>query len=210
MPKPARGARLGAGPAHEKLMLRGLAASLIRDERIRTTLAKADRLAPIADRLITLGKDGGVSARRRALSLVEDRDLVHKLFAEIAPRYRERNGGYTRVLKLGPRKGDAAPMALIELIEGEVSEAAPAEEPKRRRGLRRGRRKAKAEGEAPEAEETPEVEPAEVAPAEAEAEEQPIVAADSDDTGEPEADRAVADEETGMAEAPEGPSEEKP
>ncbi|MGH2768474.1 MAG: 50S ribosomal protein L17 [Actinomycetota bacterium] len=115
-------------------MLAGLASALFVEERIRTTEARARRLRPMAERLITMGKAGTLHARRRALAVIEDRDVVHKLFAEIAPRYGERNGGYTRILKLGPRKGDAAPMALIELVEGEAppSAAAPA-------GERRGR-----------------------------------------------------------------------
>ena len=138
MPKPAKGARLGSGPAHERLLLSGLAADLIRHERIRTTEAKAKRLRPVADRLITLGKNGSVHARRKALTVVRDREVVHKLFAEVAPRYTERMGGYTRILKLGVRKGDAAPMALIELVEGEAV-AAPTEEEGKRRGLLRRR-----------------------------------------------------------------------
>jgi len=151
VPKPSKGPRLASGPSHEKLMLSGLAAALFRDERIRTTEAKAKRLRPVAERLITLGKAGDVSSRRRALAVVEDRDIIHKLFDDIAPRFASRNGGYTRILKLGPRKGDAAPMALIELVEGEVAEAKPArstEEGRRTRGIRRRRRPA-AEGPEP-------------------------------------------------------------
>lgn len=138
MPKPAKGSRLGSNPAHQKLLLSGLAAALIREERIRTTQAKAMRLRAVADRLVTWGKGGSLHDRRRALSLVHDRDVVHKLFAEISPRYAERNGGYTRVLKLGPRQGDAAPMAIIEFVEGEAPEAVKDATPeKRRRGIRR-------------------------------------------------------------------------
>ena len=138
LPKPAKGSRLGSNPAHQKLLLSGLAAALIREERIRTTQAKAMRLRAVADRLVTWGKSGSLSDRRRALSLVHDRDVVHKLFAEISPRYSERNGGYTRVLKLGPRQGDAAPMAIIEFVEGEAPEATKESAPeKRRRGIRR-------------------------------------------------------------------------
>ena len=151
MPKPSKGPRLASGPSHEKLMLSGLAAALFRDERIRTTEAKAKRLRPVAERLITLGKAGDVSSRRRALAVVEDRDIIHKLFDDIAPRFASRNGGYTRILKLGPRKGDAAPMALIELVEGEVAKAKPSqptEEGRRTRGIRRRRRPA-AEGPEP-------------------------------------------------------------
>jgi large subunit ribosomal protein L17 len=139
LPKPVKGHRLGAGPSHERLMLAGLAAALFREERIRTTETKAKRLRPLAERLITLGKNGTVHARRQALSVVEDRDVIHKLFAEIAPRYAERPGGYTRILKLGPRKGDAAPMALIELVEGVAPTTAAGEEPRRAGVLRRRR-----------------------------------------------------------------------
>ncbi|MFN2609454.1 MAG: 50S ribosomal protein L17 [Actinomycetota bacterium] len=138
MPKPTKGPRLGSGPTHQKMMLAGLTASLIRDERIRTTEAKAKRMRPLAEKMVTLGKSGDVHARRQALSVIEDRDIVHKLFADIAPRFSERNGGYTRILKLGPRKGDAAPMAIIEFVEGEavVTTSETTEETKRR-GLRR-------------------------------------------------------------------------
>jgi large subunit ribosomal protein L17 len=119
-------------------MLGGLAAALIREERIRTTEAKARRLLPVADKLVTLGKSGTVHARRRALMVIEDAEVVHKLFAEVAPRYSERSGGYTRVLKLGPRKGDAAPMAIVEFVEEvESGSTAQAGGAPRRRGLRR-------------------------------------------------------------------------
>jgi large subunit ribosomal protein L17 len=147
MPKPVKGYRLGAGPSHQRLILSGLAAALLTNERIRTTETKAKRLRPVAERLITLGKSGSVHARRQALALIEDRDVVHKLFAEIAPRYVARHGGYTRILKLGPRKGDAAPMALIELVEGAVS-GTEKEKTGKRRGLRRRRRAESSETEA--------------------------------------------------------------
>jgi large subunit ribosomal protein L17 len=153
LPKPTKGPRLGAGPAHQRLMLASLAGALFREERIQTTQAKAKRLRPVAERLITLGKRGDVNSRRQALRVIEDRDIVHKLFAEIAPRYSERNGGYTRILKLGPRHGDAAPMVLIELVEGEIVSEAPAEE-KRPRRLRRRRRQPK-ETEEPQDEALP-------------------------------------------------------
>lgn len=139
MPKPPKGARLGAGPAHEKLMLAGLAAALFREERIRTTEAKARRLRPVAEKLITTAKEGTVASRRRALAVVEDRDIIHKLYSDIAPRFADRNGGYTRIIKLAPRHGDAAPLVLIELVEGAAVETAPAEEERRRRLLRRRR-----------------------------------------------------------------------
>ena len=117
MPRPKKGPRLGSGPAHQKLMLGGLAASLFTHERVKTTEAKAKALRPVAEKLITFAKRGDVSARREVLKVVPDRDVVHRLFADIAPRFAERPGGYTRILKLGPRKGDGAPMAQIELVE---------------------------------------------------------------------------------------------
>lgn len=116
MPRPRKGPRLGAGPAHERLLLAGLASQLFQHERIRTTEAKAKALRPLAEHLITFAKRGDVHARRQVLRTVPDRDVVHKLFAEIGPRYAERSGGYTRILKLDQRKGDGAPMALIELL----------------------------------------------------------------------------------------------
>src|SRR5438270_12621096 len=119
MPRPRKGPRLGSGPAHERLLMGTLAAQLFTHERIRTTEAKAKALRPLAEHLITFAKRGDVHARREVLKTVPDRDVVHKLFSEIGPRYAERAGGYTRILKLGQRKGDAAPMALIELLPAE-------------------------------------------------------------------------------------------
>jgi large subunit ribosomal protein L17 len=103
-------------------MLGGLAAALFEHEKVRTTEARAKALRPLAERLITFAKRGDVHARREVLKVVPDRDVVHRLFAEIAPRFAERAGGYTRVLKLGNRNGDGAPMALIELVGREVEE----------------------------------------------------------------------------------------
>ncbi len=122
MPKPRKGPRLGAGPSHQKLMLSGLAAALFEHEKVRTTEARAKALRPVAERLITFAKRGDVHARREVLRVVPDRDAVHRLFAEIAPRMAERPGGYTRILKVGPRKGDGAPMAVIELVDRTVEE----------------------------------------------------------------------------------------
>src|SRR6476660_7505813 len=116
MPRPRKGPRLGSGPAHERLLMGTLAAQLFTHERIKTTEAKAKALRPVAEHLITFAKRGDVHARRQVLRTIPDRDVVHKLFAEIGPRYAERNGGYTRILKVGQRKGDGAPMALIELL----------------------------------------------------------------------------------------------
>jgi large subunit ribosomal protein L17 len=117
MPTPAKGARLGGGPAHERLMLANLATALFEHGKITTTEAKAKRLRPLAERLITFAKRGDLHARRRVMTVVRDKGVVHELFAEIGPRYENRHGGYTRITKVGPRKGDNAPMAVIELVE---------------------------------------------------------------------------------------------
>lgn len=126
MPAPAKGARLGGGAAHERLMLANLATALFQHGRITTTEAKAKRLRPVAERLITFAKRGDLHARRRVLQIIRDKGVVHTLFAEIGPRFENRHGGYTRIVKLEPRKGDNAPMALIELVEP-LSAAAEAE-----------------------------------------------------------------------------------
>jgi len=125
MPTPTKGPRLGGSPAHERLMLANLATSLFKHGRIQTTETKAKRLRPLAERLITKAKRGDLAARRLVLTTVRDKDVVYALFSDIAPRYANRPGGYTRIVKTGPRKGDAAPMAIIELVE-ELVEAAPA------------------------------------------------------------------------------------
>ena len=116
MPTPTKGPRLGGGPAHERLMLANLATSLFEHRRITTTETKAKRLRPLAERLITFAKRGDLHARRRVLTVVRDKSVVHTLFTEIAPAMAERNGGYTRITKIGNRKGDNAPMAVIELV----------------------------------------------------------------------------------------------
>ena len=117
MPTPTKGTRLGGGPAHERLMLANLATALFEHGRITTTEAKAKRLRPLAERLITFAKRGDLHARRRVMTVVHDKGVVHELFTEIGPRYENRPGGYTRITKIGPRKGDNAPMAVIELVE---------------------------------------------------------------------------------------------
>jgi large subunit ribosomal protein L17 len=116
MPKPTKGPRLGGGPAHERLLLANLAAALYTHERITTTETKAKRLRPLAERLITFAKRGDLHARRRVLAVIGDKSVVHKLFTEIAPQVADREGGYTRITKIGNRKGDNAPMAVIELV----------------------------------------------------------------------------------------------
>ncbi|MEV6394190.1 50S ribosomal protein L17 [Streptomyces sp. NPDC051907] len=124
MPKPAKGARLGGSAAHEKLLLANLAKSLFEHGRITTTEAKARRLRPVAERLITKAKKGDIHNRRLVLQTITDKGIVHVLFTEIAPRFAERPGGYTRITKIGNRRGDNAPMAVIELVEGEIAKKA--------------------------------------------------------------------------------------
>ncbi len=134
MPQPSKGPRLGGSPAHERLMLANLATSLFRHGKIRTTETKARRLRPFAERLVTFAKRGDLASRRRTIAVLRDKDVVGALFEEIAPRYVNRQGGYTRTVKIGPRKGDNAPMAVIELVEElEVAE----EQPKRKRAARK-------------------------------------------------------------------------
>ena len=150
MPQPRRGSALGADPAHERLMLRNLARSLFEHERIRTTEAKARLLRPYAERLITKAKNGRVHDRRQVLAAIEDRAVVHKLFADIAARFSARSGGYTRMVKIGPRNGDGAPMALVELLEADSAPrrgAQSSEETRRRRLRRPGRRRQGASGD---------------------------------------------------------------
>ncbi|AWB96180.1 50S ribosomal protein L17 [Agromyces badenianii] len=140
MPKPTKGPRLGGGPAHERLMLANLAAALFTHKRITTTETKAKRLRPLAERLVTFGKRGDLHARRRVLAVIGDKTVVHELFTVIAPQVADREGGYTRITKIGNRKGDNAPMAVIELVLEPVT-------PKKRA--------AKPAAEAPVAEEAP-------------------------------------------------------
>ncbi|RGE24256.1 50S ribosomal protein L17 [Leucobacter sp. wl10] len=140
MPKPTKGARLGGGPAHQRLMLNQMAAQLFEHKRIQTTETKAKRLQPVAERLVTFAKRGDLHARRRVMRQILDKSVVHELFTEIAPLVENREGGYTRIIKTGFRKGDNAPLAVIELVLEPVApkpkakkaaeEAPAAEEPK--------------------------------------------------------------------------------
>jgi large subunit ribosomal protein L17 len=195
MPTPKKGARLGGSPAHQKLILANLATALFEHGAITTTEAKARMLRPMAERLITKAKKGDLHNRRLVLATVKDKGVVHTLFEEIAPRYAERPGGYTRITKLGPRKGDNAPMAVIELVT-------EAYEPKPANGRAAGRAAAPvAPAEEPAAEiETPETEaaPAEVEAPAAEGEETEVVAVEND-TAEAEAESVAevpAEDET--------------
>ncbi|MEU7741450.1 50S ribosomal protein L17 [Nonomuraea sp. NPDC049158] len=116
MPKPTKGARLGGSPAHERLILANLATDLFRHGKIRTTVTKAKRVRPLAERLITKAKKGDIHNRRQVLTVVKDKGVVHHLFTDLAVTFAERPGGYTRITKVGARKGDNAPMAVIELV----------------------------------------------------------------------------------------------
>ena len=130
MPTPTKGPRLGGGPAHERLMLRNLATSLFKHGAITTTETKAKRLRPVAERLVSFAKRGDLHARRRVLAQITDKSVVHELFTSIAPQVAEREGGYTRITKLGYRKGDNAPLARIELVLEPVSPKNATKKPK--------------------------------------------------------------------------------
>jgi len=194
MPTPTKGHRLGGSPAHERHILANLATALFQHGRITTTEAKARRLRPVAERLITFAKRGDLHARRHVLTVVTDRGVVHQLFTEIAPQFSERDGGYTRITKIGPRKGDNAAMAVIELVRGEPVAAKP-----RRRARRADAAPAAAAAAtvtAPEIEtaEPPEIDAAEAPEVEDEATEVPEAAPEMEAAEAPEAE---ADEETG-------------
>ena len=200
MPTPTKGPRLGGGPAHEQMMLRNLATSLIQHGRIETTETKAKRLRPVAERLVTFAKRGDLASRRRVQSQLTDKGAVHKLFAEIAPLVSDRNGGYTRITKLGFRKGDNAPMCVIELVLEPVSPKVVTKKPKLENAV-------KGTGAAAAAAVAEEV-AADEAAVEAEATESPAaeVVADEAPAAEAEAPAEAAAEEAPAAEA-EAPAE---
>src|SRR4051794_3293371 len=152
MPTPTKGPRLGGSPAHEKLIMANLATELFKHGKIKTTETKAKRLRPFAEQLITKAKRGDLAARRRVLGVVRDKDVVYALFDQIAPRFATRPGGYTRIVKTGPRKGDAAPMAIIELVE--ELEVAATTAPAKKAAKKAAARQDKVEALAPE-DETP-------------------------------------------------------
>ena len=177
MPTPTKGARLGGSAAHQRLILANLASQLFEHGRIVTTEAKAKRLRPLAEKLITKAKRGDIHSRRLVLITVRDKGVVHTLFTEIAPSLADRDGGYTRITKVGPRKGDNAPMALIELVQESVEEsrkanaksAAPAKKaPAKKAAAKSAPATASVAAAAPDAEAASEVEPqpAESSPAE--------------------------------------------
>lgn len=130
MAAPTKGPRLGGGPAHERLLLRNMATSLIKHGKITTTETKAKRLRPLAERLVTFAKRGDLHARRRVMTMITDKSVVHELFTNIAPQVADRQGGYTRITKLGFRKGDNAPLALIELVLEPVNAKPSTKKPK--------------------------------------------------------------------------------
>jgi len=191
MPTPTKGPRLGGGPAHERLMLANLATALFEHGRITTTEAKARRLRPLAERLVTKAKRGDLHARRQVLRVIRDKGVVHTLFEEIGPRYGNRDGGYTRIIKIGPRKGDNAPMAVIELVEALTAKRETVTEAEAATRRSAKVRTAKVAAPAP----APDVEAAEAEVPEAEVPEAEV----------PEAEAA----EAGAAEATE-PGEDKP
>ena len=130
MAAPTKGPRLGGGPSHERLLLRNMATSLFKHGKITTTETKAKRLRPLAERLVTFAKRGDLHARRRVMTMITDKSVVHSLFTDIAPQVADRKGGYTRITKLGFRKGDNAPLALIELVLEPVNPKAVTKKPK--------------------------------------------------------------------------------
>jgi large subunit ribosomal protein L17 len=158
MPTPTKGPRLGGSPAHQRHLLSNLATALFEHGRITTTEAKAKKLRPLAEKLITFGKRGDLHARRQVLRVVRRKDVVHTLFAEIGPRFAERPGGYTRITKIGPRKGDNAPMAVIELVEARTVAQDAVGEAERARGTRFAPRRRKA-GETGPSTESPSTDP---------------------------------------------------
>jgi len=159
MPTPTKGPRLGGGPAHERLMLANLASSLFEHKRITTTVTKAKRLKPYAERLVTFAKRGDLASRRRVLGLISNKGVVHELFTDIAQAVENRDGGYTRITKIGNRKGDNAPMAVIELVLEPVS-AKQAVVAEATSAAKRDADKKEAAAAAPAAEEAPATEEA--------------------------------------------------
>ncbi|MBE9402747.1 50S ribosomal protein L17 [Brachybacterium sp. p3-SID1565] len=173
MPAPTKGARLGGSPAHERMILANLATELFRHKAITTTESRAKRLRPVAERLVTFAKKGDLPARRRVMRTIRDKGVVYTLFEEIAPTFAERPGGYTRITKIAPRKGDNAPMAVIELVQEAYSPKQAVV--KEAEGAAKNAAKADAAEpaeETPAEETTAEETPAEETPAEDTAEEQ--------------------------------------
>jgi large subunit ribosomal protein L17 len=206
MPKPTKGPRLGGGPAHERLLLANLAAALFTHKSIKTTETKAKRLRPVAERLITFAKRGDLHARRRVLRIVQDKNVVHILFTEIAPLLAEREGGYTRITKLGYRKGDNAPMAQIELVLEPVTPKVKATGKKSAKA--EAAANAEAEAEAEEAVEATDVDSEFVdADTQTEAEEAPEAGEAEAEAAETTADEAPAEADVAESDATETTAE---
>jgi large subunit ribosomal protein L17 len=206
MPTPSKGPRMGGSPAHERLMLANLATSLFEHGRITTTEAKAKRLRPYAEHLITFGKRGDLHARRQVLKRLRDKSVVHTLFAEIGPRYADRPGGYTRIVKLGNRKGDNAPMAIIELVEAQTVAQQAVGEAERARGTQTAPKKAPTGATREAAEELKDESPTAAAvAAQPETDVAPVEAAESADSPDSPDSAASADspDEAPVAVAPE-------
>jgi large subunit ribosomal protein L17 len=176
---------MGGSPAHERLMLANLATSLFEHGRITTTEAKAKRLRPYAEKLVTFGKRGDLHARRQVLKVIRDKSVVHELFAEIGPRYANRPGGYTRIVKIGNRKGDNAPMAIIELVEGLTVAQEAVGEAERARGTKAAPKKAATPATQESAAElAPESETAAAVASQPETDVAPVPEADSPDSAD--------------------------
>lgn len=188
MAAPTKGPRLGGGPSHERLMLRNMATSLFKHGKITTTETKAKRLRPLAERLVTFAKRGDLASRRRVIAQLTERSVVHELFTNIAPQVADRQGGYTRITKLGFRKGDNAPMALIELVLEPVNAKPKANKTKLSNAVKAGAAAPAVEA-AEVFEEAAEIESAE----QAEATESPAVV-EAEAAVEAEATEAVAEE----------------
>ena len=208
MPTPTKGRRLGGSPAHQRHIMANLATALFEHGKITTTEARARRLRPYAERLITFAKRGDLHARREVLTVVTDRGVVHTLFTEIGPRFATREGGYTRITKIGPRKGDNAPLAVIELVEEEVTAA-----PSRRRRPRRAPARAprpRAEAQPAETAEEPAAEAADEAVTEDAATEEAVAedAAAEDSAAEEAEDVAAEDAAAEEAEDADAAGEE--
>jgi len=215
MPKPTKGPRLGGGPAHERLMLANLATALFTHGRIQTTETKAKRLRPLAERMVTFAKRGDLHARRRVMTVIRDKSAVHRLFTEIAPLVAEREGGYTRIVKIGFRKGDNAPMAVIELILDPVQKKPSAKKARLKEEAEKAAKEAekaakaaakKAEAEASEAAEAADAEATDAVVEEAATEEAVEVAEEAPAAEEAAAEEPAAEEtpaeEAAVEEAP--------
>ena len=200
MPTPTKGPRLGGGPAHERMLLANMARSLFINKSVTTTEVKAKRLRPVAERLVTFAKRGDLHSRRRVMQSITDRNVVHELFVNIAPQVAERQGGYTRITKLGFRKGDNAPMAVIELVLDPVSPKKMNKKPKLENAVKL----------APKAEVVAEEVVAEEVVAETPVEEAVVETAASEAVIEAPAEEAPAAEAANEEPAAEAPAEEAP